>query len=64
MLETNQKVFEDIEGRYYFTPIKKNFEKKVKEVGAEKAISFLTEIMQSSTAEVEKLYKSVLKVVK
>lgn len=42
MLETNQKVFEDVEGRYYFAPIKKNFEKKVKEVGAEKAISLLT----------------------
>lgn len=40
MLETNQKVFEDLEGRYYFTPIKNNFKKKVKEVGAEKAISF------------------------
>jgi type II restriction enzyme len=47
VLETNQKVFEDLEGRYYFTPIKNNFKKKVKEVGAEKAISFLTEIMQS-----------------
>jgi type II restriction enzyme len=34
MLETNQKVFEDLEGRYYFTPIKNNFKKKVKEVGA------------------------------
>lgn len=40
MLETNQKVFEDIEARYYFTPIKKNFEKKVKEVGEKKPFLF------------------------
>ncbi|WP_448517913.1 BsaWI family type II restriction enzyme [Rhodoflexus sp.] len=61
MLETNQKVFKDVEGRYYFDPIKKNFEKKVKEVGAEKAISYLTEIMQSSTAEVEKIIQKRIK---
>lgn len=64
MLETNQKVFDDVERRYYFATIKKNFEKKVKEVGAEKTISYLTEIMQSSTVEVERLSKNALKVVK
>ena len=40
MLEPNQKVFEDVKGRYYFAPIKKNFEQKVKEVGAEKEMSW------------------------
>jgi type II restriction enzyme len=29
MLETNQKVFEEIENRYYFAPIKNNFERKI-----------------------------------
>lgn len=61
MLEINQKVFEDIEGRYYFTPLKKNFKKKVKEVGAEKALSCLTEVMQSSTEEVEKIIEKRIK---
>lgn len=60
-METNQQVFEDIERRYYFSPIKKNFEKKVKEVGAEKSISYLTEIMQSSTTDVEKIIQKRIK---
>jgi hypothetical protein len=31
IFKTNQKLFEDVEGRYYyFAPIKKNFEKIVK----------------------------------
>lgn len=66
MLEANQKVFEDVESRYYFAPIKKNFwkknfEEKVKKVGAEKAISYLTEVMQSSTAEVEEIIQKRIK---
>jgi type II restriction enzyme len=55
MLETNQKSFEDIEKRYYFAPIKENFEDKVKQIGAANAISYLTEIMQNSTAVVEQI---------
>lgn len=61
MLESNQKVFEDIKERYYFEPIKQNFERKVKEVGIEKAISYLTEIMQNSTKEVEKIIQERIK---
>jgi len=34
IFKTNQKLFEDVEGRYYFAPIKKNFEKIVKQIGA------------------------------
>lgn len=59
--ETNQKVFEDIEKRYYFAPIKERFEAKVKEVGAEKAISYLTEIMQNSIVAVEAIIQERIK---
>lgn len=55
MLEENRKLFEDIEQRYYFLPIKKRFENKVRKVGAEKALSYLTEVMQNSTANVEQI---------
>ncbi|PKQ66024.1 BsaWI family type II restriction enzyme [Raineya orbicola] len=57
MLETNQRVFDEVEKRYYFAPIKSNFNEKIKEVGAEKAINYLTTIMQSSIEEVEKIIK-------
>jgi type II restriction enzyme len=55
VLEENRKLFEDIERRYYFLPIKKRFENKVRKVGAEKALSYLTEVMQNSTANVEQI---------
>ncbi|MFN3637379.1 MAG: hypothetical protein ACK4XY_02820 [Chloroherpetonaceae bacterium] len=62
MLESNRKEFEEVATRYYFAPIKKNFEKKVNELGEEKAISYLTEVMQSSTAEVEKIIQKRIKI--
>lgn len=62
MLESNRKAFEEVAARYYFAPIKKNFEKKVNELGEEKAISYLTEVMQSSTAEVEKIIQKRIKI--
>ena len=48
-------LIKDLEERYYFDPLKQNFEKKVNEVGLTEAMNYLTETMQSSIGEVGKL---------
>ena len=45
----------DLEGRYYFNPLKRKFEDKVQEVGLSDAMNYLTEIMQGSIKAVGKL---------
>ncbi len=61
MLEENRKLFEDIERRYYFLPIKEHFENKVSKVGAEKVLSYLTEVMQHSTAAVKQIIQTQIR---
>jgi len=45
----------ELEGRYYFNPLKRNFDKKAQEVGLTEAMNHLTDIMQGSIPEVGKL---------
>lgn len=51
----NQKTFMEIEEKYYFLPIKEQFESKVNSVGPEQVLSHLTEIMLASREGVESL---------
>ncbi|MBI1806579.1 MAG: hypothetical protein HYR76_05955 [Ignavibacteria bacterium] len=45
----------ELEGRYYFNPLKRKFEKEAQEVGLTQAMNRLTDIMQGSIPEVGKL---------
>lgn len=58
MLHENERTFNDIADRYYFEPIRSNFEEKVNEVGIEAALSCLTEIMRSSERAVGDLIRN------
>ena len=48
-------LIKDLDGRYYFDPLKRKFEEKVNEVGLTEAMNCLTDIMQGSIADVGKL---------
>jgi hypothetical protein len=58
MLEINLKTQSEIENRYYFNPIKEGLEAKAAEAGDAKVLSYLTEVMQTATPQVEKLIQA------
>ncbi len=51
-------IVEELEGRYYFDPLKRKFEEKARQVGLNEAMNYLTEIMQGSIPEVGKLIQN------
>ena len=55
MLEINERTASAIESRYYFNPIKKSFEEKIREVGEIRVLDSLTEVMRNAQPEVEKI---------
>lgn len=50
----NALTIADIEARYYFAPIKAQYEKRVADFGAAGALNHLSEVMRDATPEVEK----------
>lgn len=48
----------ELDGRYYFNPLKQKFEKKAQEVGLTEAMNYLTDTMQGSIPEVGKLIQT------
>lgn len=60
MLKINIKTKSEIEGRYYFEPIKEELEAKTAKVGYKNALNYLTEVMQTATSKVEGLIQSRL----